>query len=241
MSNKPTTTVHVHHQGQRIDLPADKCADIVRVGLAHLVEIEKTTLVDADGEDAMAALSALRVESSNHAADAQSARRERDRQHYASVHWKNEAEKLAARVAELEREHGELAAIELAQVATMRAERDRALARVEELKAEIVTDNSVIIPQIAAERDSALKRAAELEQHNKDLAIAVQKYGDDLAAVKASHNYLTFCDVKMQRDAARAAVAALKREVETLRQYGNKDCTYMADAALRDAGIKAEA
>ena len=36
----------------------------------------------------------------------------------------------------------------------------------------------------------------------------------------------------IQRDALRAELAEAKREIEVLRQYGNKDCTAMADAAL---------
>jgi hypothetical protein len=32
----------------------------------------------------------------------------------------------------------------------------------------------------------------------------------------------------------RAELAEAKREIEVLRQYGNKDCTAMADAALKD-------
>lgn len=35
-------------------------------------------------------------------------------------------------------------------------------------------------------------------------------------------------------DDLRAQVKALKREANTLRQYGNKDCTAMADAKLEE-------
>jgi hypothetical protein len=47
-----------------------------------------------------------------------------------------------------------------------------------------------------------------------------------------------YMDYRMKCDAdikdLHAEVERLKREVETLRHYGNKDCTAMADAALKE-------
>lgn len=42
-------------------------------------------------------------------------------------------------------------------------------------------------------------------------------------------------EIELELAKERARVAELVREVEYLRSYGNKDCTAMADAALRSS------
>ena len=42
----------------------------------------------------------------------------------------------------------------------------------------------------------------------------------------------TGCDIERELNAANQRIKRLEREVYTLRLYGNKDCTAMADEAL---------
>lgn len=56
---------------------------------------------------------------------------------------------------------------------------------------------------------------------------------DEAAFIVAAHNdFPALLAAADERDRLAAEVAALRREVEVLRDYGNKDCTAMADEAL---------
>lgn len=116
-----------------------------------------------------------------------------------------------------------------------------AVQMVREIKADLASAN-----EACAEKQAAIEKFlcgeqaadAEIARLKADLAAATER-AEKAEANRHHHNECLFCSTRFSAVydrcpvcAARAEANALRREVETLRRYGNKDCTAMADAAL---------
>jgi hypothetical protein len=121
----------------------------------------------------------------------------------------------------------------------MTPEHTALVATVERVAGEQKLYRTETIAELKAAATLLREQAGEIERYQKASALT-KEFIDVAYAVKAERDTL-----RAELEAAHRAnlaglneleteVAALKREIEVLRQYGNKDCTHMADAALAD-------